>query len=141
MIEESSRIELIPELDRFLRQADEMRKEIDSCFDSENRWKEPYLANVSQATYGLVKALREAGDTLKRANQHIIEAYAIDHYRFRVEIDIPEDQIEDPVIESIEYQGNDRWFVVMSTTTHGREKMTIDTDTASWEQLYDAQPM
>ncbi len=145
MIDKAKRIELIPELDQYLRRADELRKDLDSSLgwldSADGAWKDPNVSGAHNAAHQLVKMLREAGDALKKQNEDIIRSYAIDHYRFRVELDIPEDQIEDPVIESVSYQGDNRWFVIMTTTTHGREKMTIDTDTASWEQLYDSQPV
>lgn len=144
MIEKAKRLELIPELDSYLRRVDELRKELDSLLgwlDSpDGAWKDPSVSGAHTAAHQFVKALREAGDALKKQNEDVIRAYAVGHYRFRVELDIPEDEIEDPVIEQVEYAGNNRWFVTMTTSTHGREKMTIDSDTASWEQLYDSQP-
>lgn len=58
-------------------------------------------------------------------------------------VEIPEDEIEDPVYESIKFIGAgdkpNRWEVIMLTATHGRERITVDSDGASWQQVYNAE--
>jgi hypothetical protein len=138
MIDEAKRKELIPELDQIMRQADELRKDLGYLVDKDGvRDNATLYASLTNA-YALVRSLREVGDMLKRAGEGRIRAQVVDWYRFRVEIDVPEGQIVDPDIESVIYKGEDRWEIIITTPTHGREKVTIDSDTASWDQVYDA---
>ncbi len=132
-MKEEQRKELIPEVDQLASKAKELRTELGYLLDRHRLYKDESLVLASNNAYKLVASLQAASDALKRANAHRLQAYLTDWYHFRLDED---DGIPDPVFESITYKGNDEWEIIMTTTTHGRERVVVHSNAATWEQVY-----
>jgi uncharacterized protein YacL (UPF0231 family) len=137
---EDQRTDVIPQLDSIALRADKLREEIDSIINSHQLYKDESLAPASLASYQFVRALKNASDTLKRANTGQIESYVTSWHLFRVDDEQGEDVNNVPQFESISYQGSDDWVVIMTTATHGRERLVVNGDTVTWTQVYSADP-
>jgi hypothetical protein len=145
-LNDKQRKELIPSLDEFFAKADDLRKEIQYLLDSNGLYKDPILIPVSNASFDLARTVQEASDKLKGAGTQWVKSYVIAWYRaIHYDIDptfvIAEEDIKDPEILSVKYKGHNRWEVLMSSLTHGKELVLIDSDTSSWEQIYHVIPM
>jgi hypothetical protein len=134
---EQQRRELIPEFDRLAAQADQLRKELDSLIERYQLYRDVSTIALYNESARLTRSLQGAGDTLKRAGTHRIRACLTDWYHCRTD---DEEGIPDPVFESITYDGNDTWTVMMRTTTHGRERVIMHSDTATWDDIYSVKP-
>lgn len=132
---------VIPELDTFVSQAKNIEKELDYLVSRHRLYQDPALLKASSSASNLVGTLKEISSELKRANVDFVRSCVIDWHRFRVEGDIPDDEIVDPDIESICYEGNDTWRIIMTTPTHGKERVIVNSDAATWEQVYSADRM
>lgn len=142
-LKDDPRNELIPKLDEFTQRAEELKKEIDYLTNRAQLYKDEKLAKAWGDASRLVASLQDVSDTLKRANTDRIRTYVTEWYRFlhfdmHPVTEMAEEDITDPEFESITYNGNDTYEVVMRTLTHGRERIVIHSDGASWEEVYSA---
>ena len=142
-MEENGRKEVIPELDQLTARARELQKELDYLLGRHNLYKDEALVSALSAAGKLVNTLCSASDALKRNGADWIREYITDwyrdlHYDMHPVVEIPEENITDPVYESITYTGENTWEIIMTTPTHGRERLVVHSDTATWEQVYSA---
>lgn len=148
-MQDTTRREIIPDLDDFAARADELKQELKSLIEHHQLYqdKRPLATACMQVVneaYKFVRNLREASDTLKRAGAEHIQAYVTGWYRdlhFDMDdplVEISEEEVIDPDFESITYEGDDKWTVIMTTKTHGRERIVVQSDSASWYQVYSA---
>jgi len=134
-MEANVRKEVIPELDQLTAKASELKKELDYLLGRHNLYRDEGLASAFSAAGKLVNALRSASDTLKREGAKSIQDYITDWYHLRTDDEVG---IPDPVYESVTYTGDDTWEIVMNTTTHGKERVIVHSNTATWDQVYSA---
>lgn len=125
--------DLIPELDEYATRARQFSTELEDTFSKYQQSNANIREALSKA-YMLPQILCSASEDLKRTQAHYVTGYVTDWYHWRLEDDDME--ITDPTIEHINYKGNDVWEVVINTTTHGREKLVVHSNAATWEQLY-----
>ena len=143
-MEENVRKEVIPELDQLTARASELKKELDYLLDRHNLNKDEGLASAFNAAGKLESTLRSASDVFKRNGADWIQDYITSwyrnlHYDMHPVVEIPEEDITDPVYESITYQGENTWEIIMTTLTHGRERVIVHSDTATWDEVYSAE--
>ncbi len=107
----------------------------------------PQATNILQSAnelHKLADMLRNASDELKQLGGHTVQEYVTEWYRSLhwdmdpMIFEIAEEDLEDPEYESIAYQGDDKWQVIMTTKTHGRERVVVQSDGATWWQCYSA---
>jgi len=144
------RKELIPELDSFLRQADALKRSLDSSIEEHRLFADTSAegAEVMKAVntaHKLVSSLRHASDTLKEANSDEIKTYVTGwyhllHFDMHPVVEIAEKDVVDPDYEMVSYQGDDTWEIIMTTPTHGCERVVVHSDTATWDRVYSAVP-
>jgi hypothetical protein len=148
-MDKKQREELIPELEALTIKANELKLEFDNLVEHYqiHQDKSPEgqkIYTACNATYTLYSWLVAASDGLKKLGSGYIRDtvtgwYRLLHYDMSDPlVEIAEEDIEDPEYESITYQGNDRWEVIMQTVTHGRERVIVDSDGATWQQVYSA---
>ena len=143
-MEENVRKEVIPELDRLTARASELKEELDYLLGRHNLYKDEGLASALSAAGKLETALHSASNTLKRNGADWIRDYITGwyrdmHYDMHPVVELPEEEITDPVYESITYQGENTWEIIMITRTHGKERVLVHSDTSTWEQVYSAE--
>lgn len=133
------RKDLIPQLDHYLALAQRLQREMTMVLSAQGDVRIEY---AQRRAYDLVNALEDASSAFKRANAALIEAHVTRWHRFRLDDgdneDIPEEP--DPVYESVIYDGGDVWSVTITTPTHGRERVVVHSDAASWHSVYSADP-
>ena len=142
-MEENVRKEVIPELDQLTTRASELKKELDYLLGRHNLYKDEGLASALNAAGKLESTLHKASDALKRngadwIREYITGWYRDMHYDMHPVVEMPEEDITDPVYESITYKGDNTWEIIMTTPTHGRERVVVHSDTATWEEVYSA---
>ena len=133
---EEQRRAAIPQLDELTSKAAGLRKEMDALMDQHHLANEGFMRRASNASYNLVNTLQQASDALKQSGAHRVEAYVMRWSHLRQED--TQYQMPDPVFESITYNGENVWTVLMTTTTHGKERLVVHSDTATWEDVYSA---
>jgi hypothetical protein len=142
-MEENVRKEVIPELDQLRARASELQKELDYLLGRHNLYKDEELASALSTAGKLVSTLRGASDALKGngadwIREYITGWYRDMHYDIHPVVEMPEEDITDPVYKSITYKGENTWEIIMITPTHGRERVVVHSDTATWEEVYSA---
>lgn len=145
---EDQRIALIPELEHLRFKAVALHEALDELIRTSHE-DTPVFREIDTAWRAIHQcrtALRDASDDLKREGAGWIQAsvtswYRELHYDIRPRVEIAEEGITDPVFESVKYKGGDTWEVVMVTQTHGRERIIVNSDGATWQQVYSAEPL
>jgi hypothetical protein len=140
-ISEEDRKEVIPELNRLVARLKEIEREM---YYLRQRCLIREVSHSYELVYAAAASLRDASDAIKQFGTDYIRAtvngwYRILHFDMDPLVEIQEKDIEPPAIESITYKGEDTWEVLMTTTTHGRERVVIHSDGASWQQVYSAE--
>jgi hypothetical protein len=93
------------------------------------------LTGILQSTNNNLKQGR--ADWVKDA---ITSWYRNLHYDVRPIVEIREEDITDPVYESVAYKGDDKWEIVMTTLTHGRERIVLHAcNGVDWPGVYSAE--
>jgi hypothetical protein len=147
-MQEATRREIVSALSASLARADKLKQELDTLVEQHQLYQDKsglatVCVQVVNEAYKFVRHLREANDALKRAGAEHIKSYVTGWYRdlhFDMDplVEIAEEDITDPDFESITYDGDDQWTVIMTTKTHGRERIVVYSDTASWDEIYAA---
>lgn len=135
-MKEEIRTITIPLLDELAIDAEIIRIHIQMLHDMHLQEHDQTLADAALAGYNEVRALKNASDVLKQAGFARIERYVTHWYHSRLD----EETTEQPAYESITYTGDNTWIIVMTTSTYGKERITVQSDTATWEQVYDTGP-
>ncbi len=133
---EDQRRAAIPALDELTSKAADVRKEFDALIKSQSLANQKRVTFASNSSYRLVNELQHASDALKRSSVAHIQSYVTQWSHDR-QWETDEEQ-PDPVFESIHYDGENVWTVVMTTTTHGKERLVVHSDTATWDEVYSA---
>jgi hypothetical protein len=147
---------IIATLDDLLKQAEALKKEY--WYLSESLYSIYKQSPEAEKIYGLssfasalVSHTREAAAAIKsnaEGEQYVKDSvtgwYRALHFDMSDPlIDLSEDEIDDPVYEAVRFIGSgdtpDRWEVIMLTATHGRERIIVYSDGASWQQVYNAE--
>lgn len=141
-MQETQRCEILPELDELARKANKLKKELDDLVEQHHLYQDKSVQAVAcvQAVndaYKFVRALRETSDVLKQAGVERIRTSVTAWHHFR--LDDEEGSAANPIYESITYNGEDKWTVIISTETHGRERVVVHSNTANWEQVSSAE--
>ena len=132
---EEQRRAAIPVLDELMDKAADLRNTLNAVIEDQSLANESHIISASNRSYQLVNELQCASDALKRSGAARIQSYLTQWSHMRQEED-PEQP--DPVFESITYDGENVWTVLMTTTTHGRERLVVHADTATWEEVSSA---
>ncbi len=135
---EKNRRAMIPELDQLAEQADRLRREFDALLDEREIASDPTLLPASNASHQLVLKLRKASDDLKRAGTSYVKTCVTSWYHWRFDEEDP--GREDPTYESIKYKGENMWELIMVSQAYGREKIVVNSDSATSGQVYSADP-
>ncbi len=133
---EAQRTTAIPTLDELTSKAADLRKEFDSLIDRQHLATAEGSTLASNTSHQLVNTLQRASDALKWSGVARVQSYVTRWSHFRQE---DEDYTRpDPVFESITYNDENVWTVVMTTTTHGKERLVVHSDTATWNDVSSA---
>lgn len=133
---EEQRRAAIPALDELTDKAADLRKEFDALVEGQHLATQKRITLASNTSYRLVNELQLASDALKQSGAHRVGSCVMRWSHLRQED--TEYQLPDPVFESIHYDGENVWTVLMTTTTHGRERLVVHSDTATWDEVYSA---
>lgn len=147
---EQTRKDCITSLDTILHKAEQTMQSLDSLVDRHTIYQDK--SQQAQRIYAacnvahiLAREIREASESLKEQGADYIRSTVIGWYRsLHWDITpitrIEEEEVKDPEIESIKYLETDKWGVIMTTPTHGRERVIIISDGATWQEVYSADP-
>jgi hypothetical protein len=151
-MQETTRRAIVSALSDDIARADELKQELDALVEHHQLYQDKSpLATASvqvvNETYKFVRRLRETNDTLKRSGAAAIAEYVRWWYKdLHYDMhplpghEIPEDQEPpEPTIERVSFQGGSVWEVILVTPTHGRERIIVHSDTASWDEVYSAE--
>lgn len=143
-ITESQRKELIAELESILKEATEVKTSLYYVVEHYHLYNEPEITPASNLSYKFVGELKTAIDALVKAGVGYIQSYVTGwytdlHFDMSDPIkEVPEDKVQPPIFESVIYQGDNKWEVIMQTETHGRERVIVHSNAASWADVYSA---
>jgi hypothetical protein len=149
-MQETTRQALIPALGDIWQEADELKQRFYYLCEHHQMYQDktsPEGQAVNTAldkAYAFTRALTDALKALKNtpAGAQYVRDSITSWYRGlhwdmpSALVEIDEADLQDPVYESVEYKGQDVWVVVMTTTTHGRERLEIHGDGATWCDVY-----
>lgn len=132
---------ILPELDRLTRETEKIKNELDYSL-SEHKINEPAMKLLAETAHTMYRRLYSAAETLRRESVATVQDYVTGWYH-ALHVEVHEDYLPDPVYESCTYDGSgfvdDQWTVIMTTVTHGREKVIVQSDGVSYFQVYSAE--
>ena len=138
--------EIIPELDDLAEDARKIAKEIDYLQGRLGLYQNETLGKLYGAASQLAGTIASTNDDLKLlrtdwVKDSITSWYRDLHYDMHPIVEIREEDITDPVYERVAYNGDDRWEIIMSTTSHGRERIVLHAcNGVDWPGVYSAEP-
>ena len=136
---------IIAELDELAERARAVKRDLNYLIERNHLYKDETFKGTYSAASTLVSSLQNASDALKRGRSAWIQKCLTDWYRFlhwdtRPVVEIAEEDLTDPVYESITYKGNNEWEILMRTLTHGRERIVLYAcDGVNWPGVYSAE--
>jgi hypothetical protein len=144
-MDEQQRRDIIPELDQLIDRANELKTSYHYLIEHHRLYVDKGVESqqvqaACNALYKVAREMQAASDALKKAGIDYIKGYAATWYGWHVEEEPDAADLPDPDIESVTYQGDDRWEVIMSTVTDGRARMIIQSNAATWDQVYSFDP-
>lgn len=146
-MDEEQRKNAIPVLDECLDNVREIKSTLSNMYERHQLWQDktsPAAEKVSNAVNGaflLAKRLREASDALKELGCEYVRACIVSWYRgmhwdIHPRRELPEEEITNPIIEEVTYQGNNVFVIRMTTTTHGTERVTVHSNGVNYCDIY-----
>jgi hypothetical protein len=133
---EEQRRAAIPALDELTDQAHSLDKELNAVIQNQSLTQQDYTTPILNTSYRLVSELRQASDALKRLGTARIQSFVTRWSHLRQ--DDEDNALPDPAFDSIHYDGENVWTVVMTTSTHGKERLVVHSDAATWNDVYSA---